>query len=855
MSPVLIRYLSFRHARKHFPRTLLTVSGVALGVAVVIAIQAVNYSILESFRKMVDSISGRANLEVTAGAAGVPEELWERLEKLPHVQYVTPILQQTLRIPQLGNETILLMGIDFTGDEKFRDYTFSKEGARVDDPLAFLNDPDAILISERLSKRYYVKEGDTLSVLAADARRSLRVRGLLREEGPAKAFGGSLAVMDIYASQAFWGRDGKFDRFDLIVEEKPNIQSVKTEIRQALGNDFTVDLPRARGENATKLLTSFQVGLSVGGFVALLVGLFLIYNTMQIAVAQRQKEIGIARALGARRRDMIFLFIGESLTLGILGSAIGVGVGLWLARGLLATVSGAVSMHFLKVNPDEVYVTPAILGLGFLAGVASAVIAALGPARRAASVTPVEGIRVESRARHFRPTFFTINARISYGLAALALVLRWIAPDRQSLYWGYGAQLAMIFAFAFLAPTLLVSVGRLLRPVVHRLSGPAERLAFDQIQRQVSRSAVTIAAIMIGFGMVVEIANYIGSLKHTVQRWVAQSIPADIFVTSGTKLAYRQNTPIRETLADDLLQWPEVEAVDRVRTIDVRVGDTDVPLIANIPEVYLTHVQRDFILGTKAEALARMNKDLVAVVADNFLRRFHKKLGDTVPIQTPRGIVSFEIIGAIEDYTSDRGLVAISRNQFIAHFDDRLVDSFDVYVRDKSKIESVRQRILNKYSAELTLFALTNQEMKTEIFRIIDETYKVIRVLEIIAVLVSLLGIVNTLLASILERTRELGVLRAIGATRRQIGRMVIAEGAYLTLGGMFLGFLLGVGLTEVIFSVILPQSTGWYLTLSIPWLRISVVASIGLVLSMFAAYYPARQAARLNLVRAIEYE
>src|SRR5262249_33546662 len=149
--------------------------------------------------------------------------------------------------------------------------------------------------------------------------------------------------------------------------------------------------------------------------------------------------------------------------------------------------------------------------------------------------------------------------------------------------------------------------------------------------------------------------------------------------------------------------------------------------------------------------------------------------------------------------------------------DDRLVDSFDLYIRDKSKIEAVRQRILNKYSEELTLFALTNQEMKTEISRIIDETYKVIRVLEIIAVLVSLLGIVNTLLASILERTGELGVLRAIGATRRQIGRMVITEGAYLTLGGIFLGFCLGVGLSEVIFSVILPQSTGWYLTLSIP--------------------------------------
>ncbi len=851
----LIQYLSLRHARRHASRTLLTICGVALGVAVVIAIQTVNHTILESFRRMIDSIAGRATLQVSAGEAGVPEDLWEKIEKLPYVKYVTPVVQQTAKVPQLGNETILILGIDFTGDEKFRDYRFSKNEGEVDDPLAFLNDPNAVLASEDLARRHHLTVGDSIQVMSFDRTEKLRVRGLLKAEGPARAFGGSFMMMDIFAAQALWGKEGKFDRYDIITSDELPIATAKEKLKSALGNAYKVEFPRQRGDSAQSMLASFQTGLNMGGFVALMVGLFMIYNTMQISVTQRRREISIARALGAKRSDIILLFIGEALVLGTLASFIGLFGGLFIGRGMLASVSQSVSAIFLKVNPEDIYVSPWVLFFGMLSGMGSSVIAAFGPARLAASVTPVEGLRFEGTKHARTPTWKSLNAKIAYVLALLCAIFWVAAPHLESIYWGYSAQFSSVLMFAFIAPTLIASIWPRIQPIARRILGPPERLAFDNLPRQVSRAAVTLSAIMMGFAMVVEIDNYLGSFKRTVQRWVNQSIPAQIYVTSGSKLAHMDNRSLKEDLDQEMAKWPEVEAIDKVRIVDVDVNGIQIPLLSNISEIYLAHVQRDFLSGNIDEARKRLNHEPSVLISNNFERRFHYHLGDLLPLQTTKGIVKVPIIGVIEDYISDRGLLIMGRAPFIQFFDDRLVDSFDLYLRDKSKVEEVRQRVLSTVGKKFELFALTNEELKTEVFRVIDETYRIIKVMELIAVIVAVLGVINTLLASVLEKTREIGVLRALGATRKQVARMVTAEGSYLAIGGMLLGFLLGILLTQIIFTVIIPQATGWRFALRIAYGRIFAGAIAGLLLSFLASYFPARVASRLNVVKAIEYE
>ncbi|MFH1016925.1 MAG: FtsX-like permease family protein [Pseudomonadota bacterium] len=851
----LFLFFSLRHARTHKVRTALTLSGVALGVAVVIAINTVNHSILESFRRMIDSIAGRATLQVTAGDAGVPEDLWERIEKSPCVRYVTPVIQQLVRVPQFGDETVLILGIDFTGDEEFRDYRFSKGGSQVEDPLAFLNDPEAVLVSDQLADQFDKNTGDRIGIRTAEGTRTLRVMGHLKAEGPARAFGGNFMVMDVFAAQALFGREGRFDRYDVITAESFTVQQAMTRLKRDLDGAYEVKTPAERGDNARTLLASFQAGLTMGAFVALLVGLFLIYNTMQISVAQRRKEISIARALGARRRDVIRLFVGEALILGCIASALGVGIGLWLASFLLKTVSGAVSLNFLRVRPDQIYSSAGILMFGFLCGVGASVIASLGPARTAASITPVEGLKFDVGGKPFRPTWTTINAKIALVLSIFTVLLWWIATRLPGVYWGYGTQLGVTLVFAFLAPTLLVTAFRFFARIPRRFFPPSERLAFEQLPRQAARAAVTLSAIMLGFAMVVEIDNYIYSLKRTIERWVIQTIPADLFVTSGAKLARSENRPMRADLADTIAAWPEVRAVDQVRMVQVDFNGVPITLLSNRPEIYLTHVPREFIDGSRNEALRLLNDRPTVLVAENFKRRFRKGIGDVLDLPTPKGILPVLIVGVVEDYTSDRGIVIMSRAQFTKSFDDPLVDSLDVFLRDPGDAHRVRKRVLSLEGIAPDLFVLTNKEMREEVFRIIDETYKVVKVLEIIAVLVSILGIVNTILASVLERARMIGVLRALGATRRQITRMVIAEGGYLTFGGLVLGLVLGVILTEVIFSTVLPASTGWTFRMFIPYARLIGVSAVGLALATLAAYLPARHAARLNIVKAIEYE
>src|SRR6476660_7294011 len=335
-----LRLISWPYFRKQLLRTALTTAGIVLGVAVFVGMHTANQSVLFAFSRTIDRIAGKTELQVAAGETGFEEDVLEEVQSVPSVRVAVPVIEAVVDTNIAGEGNVLILGVDFTGDRSLRDYDLeSGDEAVVDDPLVFLAQPDSIIITKEFADRNGLRVGDrvTLSTMVGD--RAFTVRGIMKSGGLTSAFGGNLAIMDIYAAQQVFGRGRRFDRIDLKLKEGPPLAQGRAAIQAALGAGFDVESPSGRGQQLESTLAVYAITMNISSVFALFIGMFIIYNSFSIAVTQRRSEIGILRALGAPRHQIRNLFLFESAVTGLLGSVAGIALGIVGARAMVGTIS------------------------------------------------------------------------------------------------------------------------------------------------------------------------------------------------------------------------------------------------------------------------------------------------------------------------------------------------------------------------------------------------------------------------------------------------------------------------------------------------------------------------------------
>src|SRR5918994_1822558 len=366
----LLRLISWPYLKKHAVRSLLTVIGIMLGVAVFVAMHTANEAVFFAFERTVDRIAGAAQLQITSGETGFPEDILERVQAIPDVQVAVPVIEAPAGTTLPGQGNILILGVDMTGDRSLREYDLeSGDEAVIDDPLVFLAQPDSIIVTNEFAERNNLRVGDRLSLSTMSGDKAFTVRGIMRSGGLTNAFGGNLAVMDIYAAQQVFGRGRRFDRIDL-------------------------EPPASRGQQLEATLAVYAISMNVSSVFALFIGMFIIYNSFSIAVTQRRSEIGILRALGAPRRQIRNLFLIESAVSGLLGSIAGIALGIVMARGMVGSISNMLEgIYGVAERAEEVSADPRLLSAALAIGIATSMIAAWLPARNAARVDPVQALQ------------------------------------------------------------------------------------------------------------------------------------------------------------------------------------------------------------------------------------------------------------------------------------------------------------------------------------------------------------------------------------------------------------------------------------------------------------------------------
>ncbi len=851
----LLRLVSVRHLFGAPLRTALTILGVAVGVATMVGIAAINETVLDAFRSTVDTIAGKADLTVAGSASGFDEELVETVRQTPGVTAASGGMTVIAPVAGSPGESLYVMGVDLLDDGYFRDYQ-AKEGdiSAMAEDLEFLNSTDRMLVAERFAERHGLKVGDTFGLVTREGAKDFIVHALIAESGPVKAFGGSVGIMYIGSAQEAFGRGRTVDRIDVAVDGTVGVEAVQASLRTALGTQFEIERPSRRGGSVAKMVRSFQLGLNIGSGVALLVGVFLVYNTISIGVLQRRREIGTLRAIGATRTSLRALFTLEALVLGIIGTVLGLPFGVLIARAAIGFVEDAVTSLYVNVNAGEVTVGPLQLGLGIFFGVVGSAFAALQPSWKASEVQPVEALRrdaaVGADVRRI-PRAATVGGVLLL-LAVWPLTL--IPPPLENVpVGGYLAIFATLMGATLLAPVLL----RYLQPVFARpaqaLLGVSGRLAADNFSRAPGRTAVPVAALAIGVAMTVCIGGFVGSFRVASLKWIEQSVPADLFVTSSAKLGGVKNVPMSPDIGLEMEKLPGVESVDFVRLFQHDVLDLRVYLISLRPEIYYAHSHSTILAGRNPTAEERAKGHVT--VSENLARRRDLKPGDTFPLHTPGGTQTLTVGAVIIDYTSDQGAIFMDRDLFISWFGDDRVDTFEVYLKDESQLESVRQAITARWGQQYDLYALSNNELRDEAMGMVDAAFAVTNAMEAVAVLLALLGVINTLLAAVLDRTREIGLLRAIGAARGHIIRLFTGEAALIGLTGGLLGVTTGSVMGLIVTHVVGTQGTGWSFPFVFPvGIAVQMVLAAS-VCAVLAGIYPARRAAGLDVVDALAYE
>ena len=847
----LLRLVSWPYLRRHLLRTVLTTAGIVLGVAVFVAMHTANQSVLAGFGQTIDRIAGKTELQITAGEAGFGEEVLEQVQGLSSVRVAVPVIEAVVESGLAGQGTLLVLGIDMTGDRSLRAYDLaSGDEAVVKDPLVFLAQPDSIIVSSELAERTGTKVGARLPLRTSEGEKPFVVRGIMKPAGLATAFGGSLAIMDVYAAQKMFGRGRTFDRIDLAVAPGATVDACQRQLATLLGPGFEVQTPVTRGRHAQTMLEGYAVMVRISSAFALFIGMFIIYSSFAIAVTERRAEIGILRALGATTGQIRRVFLVESLVLGALGSVVGVGLGVLGARATAAVIGKlAGDLYGVAQQAGDVATDPVVLGLALLAGVVTSVLGAVFPARSAARVDPVEALH--------KGRFQLISARenrtraILSAIAAASSAACLASSARPVFYAGYALAIA---SAVLVVPLVSLLLARAIRPVLRAVRPVEGALAADSLIQAPRRTSATVLALMLSVAMVVAFAGMARASYASIVTWLDTTMNPDLFVMPSPRLDLRA-TRFPSSMSPEIAALPGVERVQMFR--NARLTLRGVPAMAvgiEMRSVAITS-RTTPIAGRAPEMYRQAAEGRGLIVSDTLAQRLRLGLGDGLTIQAPYGTIQLPVVGVIVDYTDQQGAVFLDRDVFTKYWRDDSVSDFRVFVKDGTRIADLRRRILERYAGTRQIFVLTSEESRAYVLKLANEWFGLMDVQVAVAVLVALLGIVNALTVSITDRRRELGTLQAVGALRGQVRRAIWLEAIAVAALGLVLGCALGAVNLFYVLDIVQRDVAGLRLDYQYPVTTVLALAPAIFGAAFAAALWPAESALRMPLVESLEYE
>lgn len=865
----ILRLILTAHVTQRPLRTVLTLTGVALGVAASVAVRTANVDVLHSFEQTVLTVAGPTTLEISGGELGLDEQLITAVRHVPGVTAASPVILQTAVKAGDGatSRSIQVLGLDLLAEIDSRGFRVGRqpEERRWETML----DSNAVLLGQKQAAEWHVSVGETVDLLVGPGPVTCRVSGILEDAADRTSSWDRLAVMDIAAAQVMFDMVGRLDRIDLLTEEGQSVEGIAQAVRAIVPPHVTVERPASRTNQVEQMLRAFRLNLTVLSWVGLLVGMFLIYNTMAFAVAQRRREIGVYRAIGMTQTRVAVLFLAEAAVLGLVGGALGSATGFVLAQQLTALLSRTISDLYVPVASEGGYGlgsgwfwTLSLEGLGV--GCVVSMIGAIGPSLDAGRTAP---------ARALAPGDYEAGRRlhvvglsfIGLGLLAITGALSFAGPVDGVPVPGYLATLCLLAGLSCIAPICITGWPRSSRHtgLNPNVQGVMREIAIDHASRNPGRNGVTVSALMVGLAIMIGVLVMVRSFRHTVEVWVGETVMADVVVAPSLWLRGTEAGTVGRSLPSSwlaaLASIPEVSAVDTYRDVRVLVHGQRVAIVSRDLRLHARMSRYLMRQGDSAEQLNRAADIGGVLVSEILAGKLGVQEGDRLDIVTPEGTRQFPIVAVFYDYATDGGKILMDRALYQSLWHDELVTVYPVYLATGVDLDRARTamaaRLHDVGGGRFPPLLISNAELRTEILEIFDRTFLMTYVLEAIAVVIAMLGIINTLVTSVLERRRELTTIRALGASEGQVTQLVLWEAAYLGFVGIALGLAGGGALSVLLVNVINKQSFGWTIHLIIPWGGLAQAILLAGGATVLAGVIPAQWAARQSVAEGLREE
>lgn len=837
-------------------QSVLCVLGVALGVAVVIAIDLANSSASRAFDLSTEAVAGRATHQVVGGVGGLDEQVYRRIRVELGITKSAPVVAQYATALELDQQPVQLLGVDAFAERPFRNYLGTDSAASAIDLSDFLTQPDAVLISEEVAARYGLAPGDQLTLRVGDRRHPMRIAGVLQPaDDNTRAALESMIIADISTAQEVLGMVGKLSHIDLIADERtPEGRALLERVRSVLPPDARVVKPSARSQSVESLTDAFRLNLTALSLLALVVGMFLIYNTVTFSVVQRRPIIGTLRCLGVTRGEIFRQVIAETAILGAIGSVIGVGLGIVLGRGAVGLVSQTINDLYYTVNVRSVAAQPLDLLKGFGLGLVASVLAAIPPAYEATSVPPVIALKrseVEQRVGRLLPMLAIAGVGLFAIGAALELLVNQLIVNLAGIFF-------LVIGVALMTPLLTTWMMRALTPLLGHIGGVIGRMSARTVQSAISRTSVAIAALMVAVSVIIGLQSMINSFRVTVESWLEASLTADIYVAPPSNNATTNLATIDPQLVEQFRALPGVKEVTLFRQVEATFTAPDGqprPITLLAVGSARERPERTYVWTARPydSLWASMRGRDEVLVSEPFANRYGiTPQAATIRLQTAQGERDFRVVGVYYDYARDSGVVLMRRDTYLRYFNDDRISSLGLYV-DQARAPSAAE--LRQIFAGRELVISANRELRENALQVFDRTFAITGALNLLATVVAFIGVLSALMALQIERTRELGVLRANGMTLRQLWRMTLLETGLMGSTAGVLAMPTGLLLAVVLVYIINLRSFGWTIRLTLSWETFAQAMLVAVVSALLAGIYPMLRLRAMHIATAVRQE
>ena len=828
--------------------TALMVLGVALGVAVVVAIDLANAAARRGFLRSTEAVVGRASHQVRGGPSGLPQDAYRQLRVEHGVRPSAPVVEGVVTAVDLGRQPLRVLGIDPLAEAPFRSHLGG--AAAADAGFApFLTDAKAVLVGAAFAERHGLEPGSLLRVRAGDRQEELRILGLVDTARPERRdLLDGLLLMDVGNAQRLLGMGDRLSYVDLLLEDPARELEA---VRRFLPASARVVSANEQAEAVAQLTAAFELNLKALSLLALVVGTFLVYNTVLFSVVQRRGVFGTLRTLGTTPGQLFRLILAEALATAALGSLLGLGLGYLLGQSAVRLVTRTINDLYYVLAVSGAPLTLPTAAKGVFMGLAAAALAAAFPALEAARVEPVTALRpstFEARARRFVPALALAGALLVLaGLAVLALATR-------SLALSFAGLSGVVLGMALVAPAFTVALMALARPLLSRLVGPTGRLAAGSVARAVSRTGVAAAALMVAVSVTIGVSVMIASFRATVDNWLGLTLMADVYVSAPSPGGARSSAPLAEDVPSLVASVPGVAGIETVRLVHVASPLGEVQLVVTDATRARSAALYRFSEGDPEATWRRVHEGAVLVSEPFAFRHQLPARGGSVTLETDRGTAVFPVAGVYYDYATEQGVVLMAREVYERHFEDRGRTGVAAYVeagRDPAAVTDAVRRAL----AGRSLRIAPNRALRREALRVFDRTFAVTDALRVLAVVVAFIGVWSALLSLQVERTRELATLLALGLLPRQLWGLTLLETGLVGLAAGLLSLPTGLALAVILIEVINVRSFGWTMTLELPPFVLVQAVAISVVAALLAAIYPVRRLSRLSVAAGLRQE